>query len=112
MTRTILGHAVQRREDPRFITGAANFLDDVAAEGALHALFVRSPVAHALVHGIDAGAARDARGVVDVVTGAELNLPPAGSMRRAPAMAHPRLAGDRVRFVGEPVAVVVADTLA
>jgi len=55
---SILGMAVRRREDPRLITGHGKFVADMPAEGALHALFVRSPVAHARIKNIDATAAR------------------------------------------------------
>ena len=110
-TTTVLGHAVERREDPGLLTGETKFLDDVDIAGALHAVFVRSTVAHALVRDIDVSAATALDGVHSVVTAAELALEPAGSPRQ-PALARPRLASDRVRFVGEPVAVVLASTRA
>lgn len=96
------------------ITGAGRFVDDVRLPGTAHAAFVRSPHAHARVLGIDAAAARALPGVVAVFTGAEVaaimapqvaeaDLLPGRSIRRWP------LATDRVRFVGDPVAVVVAE---
>ena len=108
------GH-VRRREDPRLITGTGAFVDDLSVPGCLHAAFVRSPHAHARVRAIDAAAARRAPGVVGVYTAAELGAAAAPIPVFAPHPALPRpcglppLARDRVRFVGEPVAVVVAD---
>src|SRR5260221_10635137 len=71
-TGSILGMAVRRREDPRLITGHGNFVADMPAEGALHALFVRSPVAHARIVGVDATAARAMPGVARVFAAAHL----------------------------------------
>src|SRR5205823_6604000 len=112
MTTTVLGHRVERREDPGFLTGAADYLEDVAGEGALHAVFVRSALAHARITGIDTSEAAAMPGVHSVLTGADLGLPPARAFGRQPALARPRLAVERVRYVGEPVAVVLADARA
>ena len=112
MTTTVLGHRVERREDPGFLTGAADYLEDVAGEGALHAVFVRSALAHARITGIDTSEAAAMPGVHSVVTGADLGLPPARAFGRQPALARPRLAVERVRYVGEPVVVVLAEARA
>jgi carbon-monoxide dehydrogenase large subunit len=109
---SILGTRVTRIEDPRLLTEGGRYTADVrdpALEGAVHATFVRSTVAHALLVGVDVDEVRGLPGVVDVVTGAEVDLPPLpGILNRA--MARPMLATDRVRFVGEPVAVVLSET--
>src|SRR6185437_10242336 len=109
----VLGRPVLRSEDRALLTGAARYLDDVACEGALHGVFVRSPMAHALVRSVDADEARAMPGVVGVFAAGDL-----GGLRMPPVedspevFARPLLAIDRVRFVGEPVAVVVAQTKA
>jgi carbon-monoxide dehydrogenase large subunit len=107
--------AVRRREDPRLITGAGQFVDDLRVPGCLHAAMLRSPHAHARIRSIDVSAARRLPGVVGVYVAADLG--PAGEP--IPIYApHPGLpvpcrimplAGERVRFAGEPVAAVVAD---
>ena len=108
---SILGHAVRRREDPRLVTGTGRYVDDARPAGTLHAAFVRSPLAHAEVRGVETAAAAAAPGVVAVLTGSDLDLPARVGFEMVPAtFARPRLAKDRVRFVGEPVAVVVAET--
>lgn len=94
------------------MTGEGRYLGDMPVEGALWAVFVRSTVPHAIVTDIDADAARDMEGVVGVFTAADFDLgtiPP--SVRGLPEeFARPLLSSDRVRFVGDPVAVVVAET--
>jgi aerobic carbon-monoxide dehydrogenase large subunit len=113
-----VGRPVPRREDWRFLLGEATYLDDLEPLGALHAAFVRSPHAHALVGRIDRAAALAAPGVADVVTGSDLEgsvgaLPPGSLEDGVVADAgHPVLARDRVRYVGEPVAAVVAESRA
>jgi aerobic carbon-monoxide dehydrogenase large subunit len=108
---SILGHAVRRREDARLITGTGRYVDDAHPAGTVHVAFVRSPLAHAEVRGVDTSAAAAAPGVVAALTGADLDLPArVGFEMVAAPFARPRLARDRVRFVGEPVAVVVAET--
>src|SRR5688500_6339676 len=109
MTRTVLGHDVQRVEDPALLTGEADFVADIPADRVLHAVFVRSTVTHAVVTGIDTAEASNLDGVVEVVTARELSLPSMGEEMLGP-LARPLLATDRVRFVGEPVAVVVAES--
>lgn len=110
---SIMGTRVLRIEDPLFLSRGAVYTDDLTdprLTGALHLTLVRSPVAHARITGIDVAAAREAPGVVDVVTAADLDLAPTKLFARAPdAMARPFLATDTVRFVGEPVAAVLTE---
>jgi carbon-monoxide dehydrogenase large subunit len=99
------------RELVPLLRGEARYVADLVVAGALHACFVRSEVAHARVR-VDAGAARVRPGVVAVFVAGDLEVRPAlGFEWVPPAMARPALAGDVVRFVGEPVALVVAETL-
>lgn len=101
-----------RLEDDDLLRGRARYLDDIPAPEA-HAAFVRSPVAHGVVTAIDASAAAEAPGVLAVCSAADLGLRPLRAHAMLdPAYDRPPLAGDHVRFVGEPVAVVVADTRA
>ena len=115
------GQAVQRIEDPALLKGAGRFTDDVPASGQAHLAFLRSPYAHARIVSIDADAARAMAGVVAVYTGAELAaagvkpIPSIDVFRRADGkmLVTPdrrALAHERVRFVGEAVAAVVAET--
>ena len=111
---------VRRFEDQRFVTGHGRYIDDTAPDGAAHAVFVRSPVAHAKLKAVDVEAAREADGVVAVLTaddlaadGVELSmeadlidLPDGGEGADVP---RPILATGKLRFVGEPVAVVIAE---
>ena len=114
--------SVKRVEDVRFLTGQGRYVDDIAPHGALHAFVFRSPVAHAEIGALDLEHARAADGVHLILTVDELEaagvktaMPAAILDNRdgTPAAAPKRhvLAKDRVRFVGEPVAVIVADTL-
>src|SRR5213078_3817056 len=108
---SILGHAVRRREDPRLITGAGHFVDDIRPERCLHVAFVRSTLAHARIRSLDVAAAAGAPGVVAVLTGNDLRLPARVGFQMVPeTLARPPLAIERVRFVGEPVALVVAES--
>jgi carbon-monoxide dehydrogenase large subunit len=110
-TGSILGRAVRRTEDPRLLTGDADYVEDIPCEGALHAAFVRSTIAHARILSVDADAARSMPGVAGVFTAADFGIRPftfGTSVQRA--YARPILAKDVVRFVGEEVAVVVAET--
>ncbi|MET9001712.1 xanthine dehydrogenase family protein molybdopterin-binding subunit [Amycolatopsis sp. NPDC004169] len=105
---SIVGTRVVRREDRSLITTGGTYVDDLRAEalsGAAHAAFVRSPIAHARIGGIDVSAAKEAPGVLGVFTAADLGLAPhpAGPVRE------PWLAGEVVRYVGEPVALVVTE---
>ena len=112
------GASVARTEDRRILTGRGRYVDDVRLPGMVHAAFVRSPIAHARITGIDADAAREAPGVVAVLTGADLEphvVSGAGAMAmmgmaggQAPSFT--LLATDKVRLVGDPVALVVAES--
>jgi carbon-monoxide dehydrogenase large subunit len=109
----VLGSPVLRSEDRALLTGAARYTHDVPCEGALHGVFVRSPIAHALVRSVDADEARAMPGVAGVFVAGDLgglHMPPVEDSPEV--FARPLLAIDRVRFVGEPVAVVVAQTRA
>jgi carbon-monoxide dehydrogenase large subunit len=113
---SILGNRVRRIEDPRLLSGEGRYLDDLddpLLEGALQVAFVRSYMAHGTIEGIEVSEALEQPGVRGVFTATTIDLQPtrAGGAGAHPCMARPWLATDRVRFVGEPVAVVVADTL-
>jgi carbon-monoxide dehydrogenase large subunit len=115
-----IGQAIKRREDDRLLTGRGCFVDDIRVPGALHAMFVRSPHAHARVTAIDVDAARSADGVAAALTGADLkadgvsDYPPNPMLRsasRKPTVgAMSPLASDVVRYVGQPVAIVLAES--
>jgi carbon-monoxide dehydrogenase large subunit len=115
-TRPLIGARVTRREDLRFITGRGSYTDDITLPGTTYAAFVRSPYAHARVTRIDADAARRARGVHAVYTGADLaaggvNGIPVGWLLPDMKLTDRRaIAVDEVRYVGEAVAVVIAET--
>lgn len=113
MAGSILGTAVLRVEDPDLLTGRGRYVDDLPIEGALHLAFVRSPYAHARVEGVDITEAAAMPGVVAVLIAADLGVDPhhAFAVLNA-ACARPPLADGKVRFVGEAVAVVVAETKA
>jgi aerobic carbon-monoxide dehydrogenase large subunit len=116
-----IGAAVRRKEDRRFLTGKGNYTDDINRPGQLHAVFVRSPHAHAEITRIDTARAKAAPGVVAIYTGADVEAAGLGSlpcgwavkfkdgspMKEPP---HPILAQGKVRHVGDPVAVVIAQT--
>jgi carbon-monoxide dehydrogenase large subunit len=104
--------ALLRREDPPLVTGAALYCDDLIAPGALHAVFVRAPLAHGRILAIDPAPAAAMPGVAGVFTAADLDLPPLPAGGAPAAMARPVLATGTVRFLGEAVAVVVAATRA
>jgi len=104
--------ALLRREDPPLVTGAALYCDDLVAPGALHAVFVRAPLAHGRILAIDPAPAAAMPGVAGVFTAADLDLPPLPAGGAPAAMARPVLATGSVRFLGEAVAVVVAATRA
>ncbi len=110
---SILGNRVQRTEDPELLRGAGRYLADLPLDQPLHAVFVRSPEAHGTIRSIDVDDARAMPGVVAVWTAAELGVAPHhGFARLHDAFIRPPLAVDRVRFVGEAIAVVLAETLA
>ena len=120
MTRFGIGQPLRRKEDRRLLTGAGRFVADMAPPGLAHAWFVRSDIAHGELRAVDCAAARAAPGVLAVWTAADL----AGALGPLPVVARPRqsdgkapvfpdqplLAEDRVRFVGDTVAMVVAET--
>ncbi len=115
--------SVRRTEDTRLLTGQGRFLDDIAPADALHAVFLRAPLAHGRITALDLSAAQEAPGVVAVLDAAALDAAGVGARMEASLRtnrdgttaadpARPLLARDRVRFVGEPVAMVVAETAA
>ena len=119
---TGIGAPVRRKEDKRFITGKGRYLDDINRTGQSYAYFLRSPHAHAKINGIDTSAAKASSGVVAIFTGADLAADQIGPLicgwaitqkngEPHTAPAHPALAVDRVRYVGDHVAIVIADSL-
>jgi aerobic carbon-monoxide dehydrogenase large subunit len=108
-----IGRPLRRREDRRFLTGTARYIDDLAVAGALHARFVRSPHGHARIRAIDTGVASAMSGIEMIATGQDL-AQWTRPLRLAPAIEglHPvtieTLPTDKVRFHGDPVACVVA----
>jgi Aldehyde oxidase and xanthine dehydrogenase, a/b hammerhead domain len=123
MSRFKIGDAPNRREDQAFLTGAGRYLDDLAFAGMAHAAFVRSPHAHAEIRSIVTTEARRSPGVIAVLTAADLARDGLKALRPsyeinvktgAPLafMPQPLLAVGKVRYVGEPVALVVAETFA
>lgn len=112
-TGSILGHAVLRREDPEILEGGARYFDDLAIDGMAHVVFVRSTIAHAEVTEVDTSGAAGMPGVVGVYAGDDLGLDPIqGFVMLPPVFARPAFAKERVRFVGDIVAAVVAETRA
>jgi carbon-monoxide dehydrogenase large subunit len=109
MTTTVLGHEIRRVEDPALLTGEAQFLADLDVGDLVHAVFVPSTIAHGRLWQVDVAAAVDMPDVVAVLTAGDLDLRTQGAGQLG-ALARPLLAIDRVRFVGEPVAVVVAES--
>ena len=115
-----IGQPVRRTEDPMLVRGEGCYTDDIKLTGEAYAVMVRSRIAHGVIKGIDTAAARTMPGVLGVYTGADLaaygtlmcivpfNNRDGTPMKRPP---RPALATDKVRFVGDPVAFVVADTL-
>ena len=112
------GASIKRSEDPRILTGTGRYVDDIKLPGMLHAAFVRSPLAHARVISVDVSAARALPGVVAVLTGAELEemtVPGPDALSTlmgggGPVPEFTLLATDKVRFVGDPVVVVIAES--
>lgn len=116
MTRArLIGSAVKRVEDPRLVTGAGTYIGDLAPTGMVHAEFVRSQHAHASLANVDTTAALAMPGVVAVFTGADVNgkvnpLPGASNTEGAKNPKRTILADGTVRFMGEAIAVVVAES--
>ena len=108
---SLVGVPVRRVEDPALLRGEGTFVDNLDLPGALHLAFVRSPLAHADLGAIDFDEARAMPGVVAVYAADDLDCPDhLGLMQLHPAVSRPPLARGRVRFVGDAVAVVVAET--
>ncbi len=110
---SILGTRVTRTEDPALLTGAARYVDDLGLTNPLHAVFARSDMAHGTINKIDIDEATALPGVVAVITAADLGVAPHHGF--APVhddFKRPPLADGVVRFVGEPIAVVLAETAA
>ena len=123
MSATGIGASVKRKEDIRFITGKGRYVDDINRPGQAYAYFLRSPHAHATIDKIDASAALKAPGVVAIFTGDDIAADKVGGLicgwmihskdgSPMKAGAHPALAQGKVRYVGDHVAVVIADTYA
>ena len=112
MPGSIIGAAVKRVEDPRFIRGEGQFIPNLRRDDAVHAAMVRSAIPHGRLNGIDTSPALSMDGVVGVFTAANLDLPPIPRPTKLipEGLERPVLARDAVRFVGELVAVVVAET--
>ena len=112
-TERLFGKAIKRREDPRFITGRGTYVDDVKLPGMTHAAFVRSPHAHATIKKVDTARAKKIPGVLAVYTGQDVQvggLPCGWMLPGIKVPLRPALAQGKVRYVGEPVAVVIAET--
>src|SRR5262245_13695172 len=118
MSRFGIGQPVRRTEDPRFLTGRACYVDDLAPFGTAHALLVRSPHAHALIRSINLEEARRASGVLTVLTGADAKaeglggigvyrVPPGFGGAKTFWPSRPVLALDRVRHLGDGVVLIV-----
>ncbi|HEU4740047.1 MAG TPA: xanthine dehydrogenase family protein molybdopterin-binding subunit [Meiothermus sp.] len=109
-----IGKPVKRLEDGKFLTGKGTYLDDLALEGTLHLMLVRSLYAHARIGGIATKEARRVPGVVAVYTAADLPelVAPGSGGRDAKVVQHPVLAKDVVRYTGQPVAAVLATSRA
>src|ERR671931_2324084 len=120
----LFGKSIKRREDPRFVTGRGQYVDDVKLPGTTYAAFVRSPHAHARINGIDVSAAKSHPGVVAIFTGKDMagvnSLPCGWDLRKEKGIPgvvqdltmvpHMPLTSDVARHVGDPVAVVIADS--
>jgi carbon-monoxide dehydrogenase large subunit len=117
-----IGQAVPREEDPRLLKGKGRYVDDVRVQGEARGFVLRSPHAHAAILKIDAASAKASPGVLAVLTGDDLKARGLGTLRHSlprkkadgsPAFVTPQplLAQERVRYVGEPVAFIVAETL-
>ena len=117
MSTRIFGSAIRRREDPRLLTGTGTFTDDIRLPGMVHAAMLRSPHAHAKIRGIDTARAKAAPGVLAVYTAADTD----GALKPMPCAwllpnadlkiaEYPVMAKDTVHYVGDIVAVVVAQT--
>ena len=113
-TARVLGASIKRREDPRFITGKGNYTDDLKLAGLTHAVFVRSPHANAKIRKIDTSKASKAPGVVAIFTGKDMagvnSLPCGWLLPELKIPPHMPLASDAAHYVGDPVAIVIAES--
>jgi len=114
---SFVGSPIERIEDLRFLRGRGQYVDDLSPAGLLHAVVVRSAVAHGRIHGIDSTSALTRPGVHAVITAAEIGNVPTIPLRQEQLeifrpFEQPVIAVGKVRYVGEPVAVVVADAAA
>ena len=112
---TLIGEPIKRREDPALITGRGRYVGDINLPAMTHLTVVRSPYAHAKITSIDLSAATATPGVVAAFTGADIqerlgSLPVGWVLDDMKAPAHPPIAYDKVRYVGDAVAVILADT--
>ena len=117
MTTAAFGSALKRKDDPRLITGQGTYVEDVSLTGMLHIVLVRSPLAHASIKSIDSSEASKSPGVVAIFTGEDLkeelgSLPCGWVVPDTKEVPHPPLAVDRVRYVGDAVVAVVAESTA
>lgn len=121
MTGTGIGASVKRVEDQRFLTGNGNYTDDINRPGQSYAWILRSPHAHATINAVDTSKAEKADGVIAVLTGADMAADGIGGLPcgwqihnkdGSPMLepGHPPLAHEKVRYVGDQVAIVIADT--
>jgi carbon-monoxide dehydrogenase large subunit len=113
MSTKLLGERIKRKEDPRLIQGRAHYVDDIKLDGMLHMAFVRSVHAHARIKKVDTATAKVLPGVVAVYTGHDIKgklglVPCAAGMEGLKIPDHPCMAMDKVCYVGEPIAAVVA----
>src|SRR5205814_575808 len=116
-TNRYIGSPVERIEDLRFLRGRGGFVGDLQGGGMLHAAILRSPIAHGRIRGLDSAAARAIPGVRDVIAAAEIGVVPTIPLRLLPLpgterFLQPVIATGRLRYVGEPIAVVLADSAA
>jgi aerobic carbon-monoxide dehydrogenase large subunit len=115
-TNSWIGSPVERREDFRFTTGRGQYVDDLTRPGLIHAVFLRSPFAHGKIAKLTIGSATAMPGVVGIVTAAEVGAVPKIPLRMEPLpelarFSQPVIAVDKVRYVGEPIAVVLATSI-
>ncbi|HEY1413437.1 MAG TPA: xanthine dehydrogenase family protein molybdopterin-binding subunit, partial [Rhodopila sp.] len=119
--RAVIGDAPLRREDARFVTGHGTYLDDIAFDGVTHAVFLRSPHAHARIVSIDMTEALKVPGIVAILTAKEAAADGLGTLRPVNEtnlqtnepfrfMPQPVIAADVVRYAGEPVALIIAES--
>jgi carbon-monoxide dehydrogenase large subunit len=121
INRAVIGDSPRRREDIRFVAGQGAYLDDLRFDDVAHAVFLRSPHAHARVASVDAAASKRARGVLAVLTATDVAVDRLKPLRPTVEanvqtaepfrfLSQPLLATDRVRYVGEPIVLVIAET--